>query len=103
MLQLTKSSNFENILEDKSKKYFRLIRGSDSKVLKELAPFLVMGWQIVLTIVFCGLIGWWLDKQFKTAPWLMISMMLFGVVAAMVNFFKAVANIDKKKKKDEVQ
>jgi F0F1-type ATP synthase assembly protein I len=89
-------------LEGKSRKYFRLVRSSDSKVLRELAPFLIMGWQIVLTVVFCGFIGWWLDKQFKTVPWLMISMLFFGAAAAMVNFLKAVANLDKKKK-DKVQ
>ncbi|TAL70845.1 MAG: AtpZ/AtpI family protein [Bacteroidetes bacterium] len=75
----------------------RLIRSKDSKALKELSPFLIMGWQMVLTIVLCGFLGWWLDKQFNTKPWLLIGFLFFGVVAAMVSFLRTAMNANKKK------
>jgi len=81
-----------------NKKFIRLIRSKDSKILKELSPFLIMGWQMVLTIVLCGILGWWLDKQFDTKPWLLIGFLFFGVFAAMVSFLKTAANYNKKKK-----
>ena len=90
------------IKEDK-KKYFRLIRSKDSKILKELSPFMIMGWQMVLTIVLCGLLGWWLDKVLSTKPWLLIGFLFFGVFAAMVSFLKTAANYSKnvKQKSDK--
>jgi F0F1-type ATP synthase assembly protein I len=83
------------------KKYLRLIRSKDSKALKELSPFLIMGWQMVLTIVLCGILGWWLDKQFNTKPWLLIGFLFFGVFAAMVSFLKTAMNANKKKNTKE--
>lgn len=50
-----------------------------SSVGLELGAAVAIGWGI----------GYWLDKQFGTAPWLMILFLLFGVAAGFKGVYIA--------------
>ncbi len=38
-----------------------------------------------------GLVGWMLDRQFNTAPWLMLVCLVLGFIGALVNVMRAAA------------
>ena len=69
------------------------------QIFKELAPYLNIGSQLAITVSLGVLLGWWLDGKFDTKPILIISCSLFAVAVAMYNFFKTIANAEKRKKK----
>jgi len=71
----------------------------EDKVFKELAPYLNLGWQLVISICLMAFLGWWLDKKLDTSPLLIIICTLFGAAAGMYSFIKTVLNLDKKSKK----
>jgi len=76
-----------------------LIPGSSkSKVMKQLGPYLNLGWQLAITIVVMVFLGKWLDEKFGTSPWLIVTCSVFGVFAGMYTFIKTVMNLDKKNK-----
>lgn len=35
-----------------------------------------------------GLVGWWLDGQFNTTPWLFITLFLMGAVGGFLTIFR---------------
>ena len=39
-------------------------------------------------------LGWWLDKHFRTWPWLTIVLGAFGVIAAFINLFRLATRDD---------
>ncbi|MGA2298078.1 MAG: AtpZ/AtpI family protein [FCB group bacterium] len=86
--------------KNKNRKFFFNKKDADS--LRDISPFITMGWQMVLTILLCLAIGWWLDKQFNTHPWLIIGFSVFGIVAAMVNFIKTALNAGKNEEKKDI-
>lgn len=71
----------------------------ENNIWREVGPYMNLGWQMVITICLMALLGWWLDGKFDTAPWLFISLTVFGVFAGMYNFIKTVLNLDKRKEK----
>lgn len=73
----------------------------DDKVMRELGPYLNLGWQLVISICLMALLGWWLDKHFSTNPVWTIICTLFGVFAGMYSFIRTVINLDKPRKKNE--
>ncbi len=80
---------------DKSKKDKNEVRSSKSKIISELAPYSVLGIQLVLTIGLCAWIGWLIDDKYGTEPIFLIILSFFGAIAGMVSFIKTVM---KKKK-----
>lgn len=74
-----------------------MAKDKDDKILNELAPYLNLGWQLVISICLMALLGWWLDGKFNTKPVLIIICTLFGAFAGMYSFIKTVMKIDKKK------
>jgi len=55
-------------------------------------------WTVGLNFVFSifiGLgIGYWLDKVFKTSPWLMLIFLLIGILAGFLELFKVAKGQD---------
>lgn len=51
---------------------------------------LQLGASIVFAILIGAALGWWLDSQLGTSPWLSIVFFLFGVAAAGRNVWIAV-------------
>ena len=47
--------------------------------------------QFSLTFLVCGAVGWWLDRKFGTAPWLMIGGIAIGAAGAMFSLVRRLA------------
>ncbi len=68
-------------------------RESRRQLLKALKRGSV-GLEMALSIVIGALAGWWLDGKFQTEPWLLLSGVLIGVLAAfnsLIRMAKAAA------------
>jgi predicted F0F1-ATPase subunit len=76
-------------------------RSQDSKIYRELAPYLNLGWQLAITIGLGSLIGWLIDNKYHSTPTWLIICSLIGVAVGMYTFLKTVLAIDNKKKKEK--
>ncbi len=61
--------------------------------LRRFAPFLTLGIQLALSIVFFFFLGKWMDARFDTSPWLMLGGLVAGGVGGMVKFITSVMKI----------
>jgi len=43
---------------------------------------------LVVGVAFGGFVGWWLDRYFGTAPWLMVLLLILGFTAGMMNIIR---------------
>jgi ATP synthase protein I len=43
---------------------------------------------LVVGVAFGGFVGWWLDRYFGTAPWLMVLLFILGFAAGMMNVIR---------------
>ena len=59
--------------------------------LRDAAPYLSMGTSLAVTVLLGLWIGHWLDKKLGTEPILFLVGAGLGLVAAGIQFFKAVA------------
>ena len=67
------------------------------KKLKPLLNASVTGFSIVFSILIGLAIGLWLDKVFKTKPYLTIIFLIFGVIAGfrnMIYFIKKTKDLE---------
>ena len=74
-----------------------------SKGYADVGPYLSAGTQYAASIVVCLLIGWWLDGEFGTSPWLVVTGVLLGAVSGFYSLYKTMISggrQDQDKKKD---
>lgn len=77
---------------------FSLDKGKDGKKLfQEFAPYLNMGWQLVVTILITTLVGIFLDRHFETKPLFTIIFAFLGCAAAIYDFIRNALKSSKKK------
>lgn len=57
--------------------------------LKKYASYLSLGTEIAVGIALPILLGYWLDSQFKTLPWLTVA----GAVVGLVNVFALITRM----------
>lgn len=69
---------------------------------KQVAPLLGSGIQLTVTVLVFGGIGWWLDGQFDTKPWLLLTGTIFGIVGGMISFIRTALNAGVSQKKEQV-
>lgn len=62
---------------------------------RAMAQYSFLGLQFGFATAIGGLLGWWLDGKFGTAPVLMIVGVLLGFSAAIKDFVKAVRKAKK--------
>lgn len=65
----------------------------DSKVpAKKTGPtdgaLMGLGAQLTGTVLLCVLLGWWLDRQFGTSPWILVGLSVLGLAAGLYQFVK---------------
>jgi len=58
--------------------------------LGDLGRYAGLGLQFALTMAVLGALGWWLDRQFGTLPWLLVLGVLVGALGGFVRIVKAV-------------
>jgi ATP synthase protein I len=50
--------------------------------------------ELIAGIIVGGLIGWWVDHQFKTSPWGLIGFLLLGTAAGILNLVRMVQRVN---------
>jgi len=61
----------------------------------ERTSYMMVGVQFALAIFIGFAIGYWLDKQFKTFPWLTIFWFFIGLAAGFKNVYRELKKISK--------
>lgn len=51
--------------------------------MKEYGIYLALAFDVAASLVGGFVVGYWLDKQFKTSPWLTMIFFVVGVVAGI--------------------
>lgn len=74
-------------------------QGSLAKAMREAQPYIDASWQLIGALGLCALAGWWLDKKFDTAPWLLLAGALLGLFAGMYSFILRVLQLAERDKK----
>jgi len=60
-----------------------------------MAQASTVGLAFAVAIVMGLALGWWLDKKFGTAPWLLLGGLFVGIAAGFKNLFTVSARIEK--------
>lgn len=55
-----------------------------------------LGFEFVGAILVPGALGWWLDRQFGTGPWVMLALGLLGFVVGLRLLMRSVNRSDKR-------
>jgi predicted F0F1-ATPase subunit len=79
----------------KNKNRISFLKKKDNDEFGELSPFITMGWQIAITVLFCIALGWWLDKHFSTHPLFIIILSILGIFAALLNYINTAMKVVK--------
>lgn len=64
-----------------------------------LARISGIGWYVAGSIGAGTAVGWWLDKQFGTAPIILLAGLVLGVVAAFAGMIRLLNAIGKRRTK----
>ena len=54
-----------------------------------------VGVELFAGMLFGGGLGWFLDKQFGTKPWLLVGLFLLGSAAGLLNAYRAVKRAER--------
>lgn len=68
-----------------------------SEEKKKLAAYSTIGLMFPTSIAIGLAMGYFLDKLFKTSPYLLIIFTIYGIAAGFWNLFKVTKQYDKKK------
>ena len=68
--------------------------GSWQESFREVAPYLGLGSQMVLTMVLFVAGGYFLDQRFGTTPWLLLAAALLGMVAVFTHLTRVVRRLN---------
>ena len=58
--------------------------------LRKVGPYLNIGGVFLGCMVLGVALGWWLDKELGTKPWMLLFGSLFGMASGFYHFFKVV-------------
>jgi len=78
--------------EDKDQK-------NTSRIIKEVGPYMGMGFQLAATVALLVFIGIWLDKKTGKDPLFTLIFAFLGVGIGLYNFIKTVLDLGKKSDK----
>lgn len=67
--------------------------------MKDLAPFLTLGIEMMLYIVIFTFIGYWIDNKIDSSPIFTIILAFLGIFAGFYKFFKSVLKFNNNKNK----
>ncbi|MHB0998980.1 MAG: AtpZ/AtpI family protein [Armatimonadota bacterium] len=77
------------------------MRGDQSRWIRNTGLASTIGITLVVATGIGGLIGWFLDERFGTAPWLTLLFGLMGIVAGFIEMFRTVARITRDEEKND--
>ena len=67
--------------------------GKTAETFRKSQPYVDAVWQLIGGTLLGLLAGWGLDRWLGTRPWLMISLLLLGMIAGFVGFFRSVSRV----------
>ncbi len=67
--------------------------------LGDAGSMLGIGIQLVVTILGFAALGWWLDGELGTEPWLLLAGLLFGATGGMISFIRTALRAGKSQSK----
>lgn len=53
-----------------------------------------LGIEVAVSTLLGALLGWWLDKQFNTKPWLLVTFLILGAVIGWINVWFQVRKLN---------
>ncbi|MBU1206861.1 MAG: AtpZ/AtpI family protein [Proteobacteria bacterium] len=65
------------------------------KLYKKVVRYSTIGLEMGFSVAIGVAIGYFLDRFFKTGPWLTLIFLIFGVIAGFRSLFSLMKNIDK--------
>ncbi len=74
---------------------------SRGEALAQLAPYLSLGWQLALTMVFFLGLGFLVDRWLGTTPLFLIIGALFGLIGIFWQIYQVAQEASSKKKDDK--
>ena len=69
---------------------------STSGIIKEVGPYMGMGFQLAATVALLVFVGIWLDKKTGKDPLFTLIFAFLGVGIGLFNFIKTVLDLSKK-------
>lgn len=48
---------------------------------------------LVVSIIFCLLLGWALDRWLKTGPWLLVGGIVLGSIVGFIQFIRSISRV----------
>ncbi|AEA33816.1 AtpZ/AtpI family protein [Hippea maritima] len=76
-------------------------RREKAKFYLELYDATTIGFSVVLSILFGGALGYWLDRKFHSSyHWLFFLFLAFGIIAGFKNMFYGIKKINKGSNED---
>jgi F0F1-type ATP synthase assembly protein I len=66
--------------------------------MRELAPYLTLGTQLTMTVLFLGGIGWLIDDSYGTSPWWLVVGLILGCVIGFYQFLRSLQQMLKRDK-----
>ncbi|HNS14577.1 MAG TPA: AtpZ/AtpI family protein [Syntrophorhabdaceae bacterium] len=79
------------------------IQDSKKDLVRSLMSYSSLGIEMGLSVAIGIAIGYFLDRFFKTSPYLTIIFMIFGVAAAMKTIFQLLKKVQKDNERDKHQ
>ena len=83
-------------MDSDSKQEPESTRSPLSRTYRELAPYLGLGIQFVISLVIFILLGYWLDKKLESSPLYILIGVFLGLFSGFFNLFRVVSRMDKK-------
>lgn len=69
------------------------------KLYKKVVRYSTIGLEMGFSVAIGVAIGYFLDRFFKTGPWLTLIFLIFGVIAGFRSLFSLMKSVDKDKDK----
>ena len=73
-----------------SKENFKKSLSYFQKIMKASGPVAAASYGLIGSIVLLSFLGYFLDKWFETAPWLMMAGMVMGVISGFYEISKVI-------------
>ncbi|MBC8145352.1 MAG: AtpZ/AtpI family protein [bacterium] len=62
--------------------------GTRKSTTQQLAPYMGLGLQLAAAMTAFGALGWWLDGQWATEPWLLVVGVMLGAIGGMISVIR---------------
>ena len=75
--------------------------GGPDRALVRGMQYAALGIEVAGIVAGTALLGWWLDGKFDTGPWLLLTLVLLGGAAAMLQLFRVAQRLGRQAEAEE--